>query len=136
MSTVSVVISSLCVLALTGLFLWLSVQVVMLRQKHKVLMGDGGHADLALAQRLHANFVEYTPFALVLYFMASVYSPTWIQIILFLILIAFTISRFLHAFVFGGGTGVGQGRLFGTLISWGSIGLLGFFVFIGALTRM
>ena len=37
-----------------------------LRGKHKVSIGDGGHADLLLAMRRHQNFLEYVPMLLIL----------------------------------------------------------------------
>ena len=36
------------------------------RARAKVSVGDGGNPDLVLAMRRHANFVEYTPLALIL----------------------------------------------------------------------
>ncbi len=42
----------------------LSIRVVRLRLVHAVSLGDGGHADLLVAQRQQGNFVEYVPFAL------------------------------------------------------------------------
>lgn len=56
--------------ALLGLLLLgLSLVVVRLRRKHRVPTGDGGHADLARAIRVQANFVEYVPLTLLLLFM-------------------------------------------------------------------
>ncbi len=39
----------------------LSVRVVLQRQKHRVVLGDGGNADLTLAGRVFGNAVEYIP---------------------------------------------------------------------------
>ena len=126
-----VIISALSVLALTGLFLWLSIQVVQLRNKHKVLVGDGGNTDLAVAIRLHANFAEYVPFTLVLFlFAAAAGTP---RILLLIIVVVFTLSRFLHAFVFGNSQNLGQGRPIGVLGTWATIGVLGLCVFIWSL---
>ena len=46
--------------------LWLSVRCGRARVKGKVLHGDGGDATLMKAMRAHANFIEYTPIALIL----------------------------------------------------------------------
>jgi uncharacterized membrane protein YecN with MAPEG domain len=46
--------------------LWLSVRVAQLRIGRKVLHGDGGHPLLLQRMRAQANFVEYTPFVLIL----------------------------------------------------------------------
>ena len=39
----------------------LSARVVMARQKHRVVLGDGGNPDLVLAGRVFGNAVEYIP---------------------------------------------------------------------------
>lgn len=39
----------------------LSVRVVLQRQKHRVVLGDGGNPDLTLAGRVFGNAVEYIP---------------------------------------------------------------------------
>ena len=39
----------------------LSARVVMARQKHRVVLGDGGHADLVLRGRIFGNAAEYGP---------------------------------------------------------------------------
>ena len=39
----------------------LSVRVVLQRQKHRVVLGDGGNADLTLAGRVFGNAAEYIP---------------------------------------------------------------------------
>ncbi len=39
----------------------LSARVVMARQKHRVVLGDGGNADLVLAGRVFGNAAEYVP---------------------------------------------------------------------------
>lgn len=49
-------------LFLTGL----SLNVIRLRRKHRVKVGDGNILELQLAKAAHANAVEYAPFALVL----------------------------------------------------------------------
>jgi uncharacterized protein len=59
-------ITSLYAALLALLFVGLSARTVRLRQQLKVLIGDGGHAQLARAARVHANFAEYLPMALLL----------------------------------------------------------------------
>lgn len=39
----------------------LSVRVVLQRQKHRVVLGDGGNPDLTLAGRVFGNATEYIP---------------------------------------------------------------------------
>jgi uncharacterized membrane protein YecN with MAPEG domain len=50
--------------ALLGI--WIASRVGTLRRRHKVLIGDGGHTDLAARMRAHANFAEYAPIFLIL----------------------------------------------------------------------
>ena len=45
---------------------WLGLRVSQLRRRDKVSVGDAGNARLATRMRAHANFVEYTPFFLIL----------------------------------------------------------------------
>ena len=51
--------------ALSVVYVWLSFRVILLRRRHKVGVGDGGHKDLARAIRVHGNFAEWVPMALI-----------------------------------------------------------------------
>lgn len=46
--------------------LWLGMRVSQLRLRHKVLVGHGDDPRVESRMRAHANFVEYTPFVLIL----------------------------------------------------------------------
>lgn len=59
-----VTLSTASLLALV--YLVLVASVGRLRGRHKVSIGDGGHADLLMRMRTQANFVEYVPLILVL----------------------------------------------------------------------
>lgn len=52
--------------ALALMNLWLAFRVVRMRQVGKVLVGDGDNPALICRMRAQANFVEYTPFVLIL----------------------------------------------------------------------
>lgn len=55
--------------ALLGLiFVGLCLQTIRLRRRHRVALGDGNQAQLRRAMRVHANFAEYVPLALLLMF--------------------------------------------------------------------
>lgn len=55
--------------AILGLvFVALSLQTIRLRRRHRVALGDGNQAPLRRAMRVHANFAEYVPLALLLMF--------------------------------------------------------------------
>ena len=48
------------------LLLILSARVIGVRRAEKISLGDGDNRQLQQRIRVHANFVEYTPFALIL----------------------------------------------------------------------
>ena len=49
-----------------ALFVWLSLNVIRARRKHKVGIGTGQNRSVERAMRVHANFAEYVPFSLLL----------------------------------------------------------------------
>lgn len=60
------------------LFLYLSYRVIEGRRTNKVSLGGGGIPALERVVRVHANFAEYAPFALVLLGMAELRGvPGW-----------------------------------------------------------
>jgi uncharacterized membrane protein YecN with MAPEG domain len=48
------------------LYIGLTIRVVMLRNSTRVSLGSGGDPALERAIRIHANFIEYVPLALIL----------------------------------------------------------------------
>ena len=58
--------------ALLGLlYIALSVRTLRMRRNLQIAVGDGGSAEMLRAMRVHANFAEYTPIALLLIAMAE-----------------------------------------------------------------
>ncbi len=55
------------------LYIVLSAHVIKGRFKFRVGLGDGGHGEMLQRIRMHANFAEYAPFALLLLFMVDFY---------------------------------------------------------------
>lgn len=53
------------------IFVALSVRVIGARRAARVALGDGGDAQLLRRQRVHANFAEYVPLALILMLLAE-----------------------------------------------------------------
>ncbi len=51
---------------LAGLYIFLSVRVIRMRVQERIAVGDGGNLRLRRAIRVHANFAEYVPLALIL----------------------------------------------------------------------
>lgn len=79
-------------------------------------LGDGGHKDLAQAIRVHGNFVEYVPFALLLLLLVEMqHDSVWPVHILGGLLVA---GRVLHAAGLSRSSNTSFGRFFGTLLTW------------------
>jgi uncharacterized membrane protein YecN with MAPEG domain len=76
--------------------LWLGARVSQLRLRHKVSMGDAGNPQVAARMRAHANFVEYTPFFLILLALVELSqgSKTW----LWGVAIVYILGRLAHPF--------------------------------------
>jgi hypothetical protein len=51
---------------LAFLFIGLSVRVIRFRRGKHIAIGDGDDPSLRRAMRVHANFAEYVPLALIL----------------------------------------------------------------------
>jgi uncharacterized membrane protein YecN with MAPEG domain len=82
--------------AATLLNLWLAVRTGQVRLAAKIDIGDGGNPRLVARMRAQANFVEYTPFFLILLGLIEFAhgSATW----LWLVAIVYVVARILHAF--------------------------------------
>ena len=65
---------------LAFVFIALSAHVIGFRHKLKVAIGDNGDAGLERAMRVHANFAEYAPFALLLLAFAEMQGANWLLI--------------------------------------------------------
>jgi uncharacterized membrane protein YecN with MAPEG domain len=82
-------ITALYAALLTPIFVMLSVRVIGERRSGRVAVGDGGNPALLRRIRVHANFAEYVPLALVLMALAeSVQTPNWLLHTLGLLLLA------------------------------------------------
>ncbi|KZN61773.1 MAPEG family protein [Pseudoalteromonas luteoviolacea] len=79
----------------TLFYIKLSFDVIKLRRKHKVGIGHAGHTDLSAAIRAHANFIEYTPLAVILLFILEFQKVNSILLLAFAS--TFLIGRVLHA---------------------------------------
>ncbi len=53
------------------LFIALGIRVIAARRSAGIALGDGGDPALLRRQRVHANFAEYVPFAIVLMLLAE-----------------------------------------------------------------
>jgi uncharacterized membrane protein YecN with MAPEG domain len=89
----------------------LTLRVVALRRSLRVGIGTGQQPELARAIRVHGNFVEYTPLALLLLALveAGGASPLTVHAAGALLIT----SRLLHAWGLSGSTGTSAGRFLG-----------------------
>jgi uncharacterized membrane protein YecN with MAPEG domain len=76
--------------------IWLAARTSRARRAHGVSIGDGGNEIVARKMRAHSNFVENTPFFLILLGLVELAAGSafwlWIASILFIL------GRILHAF--------------------------------------
>lgn len=106
------------------LFIILSVKTIKTRREHKVAIGDGGEKSILRASRVHANFSEYVPLALLLITMLEIQS--YAQWIIHSLCITLVTARIVHAY------GVSQTnenfkfRIFGTAMTINIIGICAF----------
>lgn len=106
--------------------LWLAIRVGQVRTKEKVLVGDGGNENVIRRMRAHANFVEFTPFILIL--VGAIEMATGTNSWLWVVALVFLAGRVLHAF---GMDGFMPGRMIGTIITMLSLlGLGGYAIYV------
>ncbi len=76
--------------------LWLGWRVGQRRMSEKVSIGDGGNPAVIARMRAHANFVEYTPFVIILIGLIELGagSTMW----LWVVSVAYILARLAHAF--------------------------------------
>ena len=88
-------VTAICAALLTPIFLILSFRVIALRRAARTALGDGGDPVLLRRMRVHANFAEYVPFAIVLIaFAESLRAPGWLLHALGAVLL---VGRIAHA---------------------------------------
>lgn len=111
-------------LALTGfytsllgiLYIGLAFNTIRLRRKFKVGIGDGDNKMLARAIRVHGNFSEYVPIALIL--LASYELNGASAIILHALGAALVIGRILHAIGLNKSVKASNQRVIGMLLTF------------------
>jgi uncharacterized membrane protein YecN with MAPEG domain len=91
------------------LYIGLTIRVILLRNSKRVPFGDGGDATLARAVRIHSNFIEYVPLALILLTAMEMQRRSLYELhILCLLLLLGRISHF-FGLSFGGGVNAFRG---------------------------
>ncbi len=76
--------------------IWLARRVGQMRLAHKVSIGDGGNEALIARMRAQANFIEYTPFVLILILLVELAqgSNLW----LWIVGVVYILARIAHGF--------------------------------------
>lgn len=98
------------------LLLVLLGRVSRLRHGRRIGFGDGGDPELARAIRVHGNFVEHVPFALLLLGLLELCGlpAPWLWAFGGALLVA----RLLHATGLSRSSGASFGRFYGTALTW------------------
>jgi uncharacterized membrane protein YecN with MAPEG domain len=98
------------------IFIVLSYRVARRRMRFQVGLGTGDNRELERAVRIHGNFAEYVPLALVLlviYEMGG--APAWAVHLAGAVLL---VARLLHAFGLTQSSGRSPGRFTGIIATW------------------
>jgi uncharacterized protein len=106
---------------LAVLFIYLSVRVIGCRRERRVEFGHGEDFELLRRVRVHANFAEYVPFALLLMALAESMAPPDLVVHLAgLLLIA---GRLLHAYGTSQSPPITRYRVYGTGLTFAAMGI-------------
>ena len=76
--------------------IWLARRVGQMRITHKVSIGDGGNEALTARMRAQANFVEYTPFVLILIGLVELAEGS--RLWLWIVGVVYVMGRIAHGF--------------------------------------
>ena len=112
-------VTSVTLLSLIPLFLFLSFHVIRHRVSKRVSLGDSGDEHLFRKIRMHANFTEYTPIAIILLALCEVHLVSfWILVTIGSLLV---IGRYLHALGIANVTAPNAFRISGMMSTFSSI---------------
>ena len=105
--------------------LWLGIRIGQVRTSEKVFIGDGGNEKVIRRMRAQANFVEFTPFVLIL--IALIELATGTSTWLWAVMAVYMVARIVHAL---GMDGMAKGRPIGIMLTLLIMtGLAGFAVY-------
>jgi uncharacterized membrane protein YecN with MAPEG domain len=98
------------------LLLCLLVPISRHRYRLRIGIGDGGDAALLRKIRVHANFIEYAPLALLMLGLLELsgLAAAW----LWSLGAALLLGRVMHAVGFSRKSGYSFGRFYGTALTW------------------
>ena len=116
------------------LFVFLSAWVIRSRRSAGVPIGDGANEHLLRRMRVHANFAEYVPYALVL--MALAESLESYPMILHGAGVGLVIARLLHAYGVGNTPENFRFRVTGMAMTFAAIATLALTCLVASVLRM
>ncbi len=93
---------------------WLAMRIGRLRGTHRIMMGDGGNQDMIAVMRAQSNFVEYTPFVLILIGLIEMAAGT--SLWLWAVSALYLIGRVAHGL--GMTETLTKGRMIGTAVTF------------------
>ena len=124
-------ITALYTSVLAFMFLVLSYNVIFMRYKHKISVGDGGNEEMKKYLQARANFVDYVPLALVMLLLLESMGTS--AVIIHGMGTAIVFSRLLQGWGLSMSSGSSFGRITGALIMHsvlivGALGCLSHFI--------
>jgi hypothetical protein len=119
---------------LAPLLIVLSLRVISHRRSARVAIGDGGDRVLLRRMRVHANFAEYVPFALLLMALAESLG-TW-PLVIHLLGLVLLAGRLVHAYGLSQPAERFAFRVTGMTATFSVTGAAAAACIIGALARM
>ena len=106
-------ITSLYILPLTLLLLYMFYRIIKYRRGLRIGIGDGGDVRLQQASRAHGNFIEVVPLALIIMVLLEMQgAPGWAVHLYGTVLV---LSRIAHAQGMYQSAGESPGRMVGTI---------------------
>lgn len=101
------------------LFVYLAIRTIRTRQRLRISLGDSGDAAMLRAIRVHANFAEYVPFAILLAAFVEIEGTrSWV---VHALCGALLVGRVLHALAIGGPRMVFPLRVTGMVLTFSSL---------------
>lgn len=116
------------------LFIALSVRTIGLRRRLRIAVGDAGNAEMLRAMRVHSNFAEYVPLALLLLYFTEISGAP--LLLVHVLGSALLLGRLMHAY------GVSQAhenfryRVFGMAMTLGSLGVCAAYLLLRGVATM
>ena len=121
-------VTALYAALLAGLLIFLSIRVIGRRREARVEIGSGDDTELLRRMRVHANFIEYAPFALLLMALAeSLKAPSiWLHALGAMLLV----GRVVHAYGLSQTPHILRLRVWGMRLTFAVIGLAAMTCFV------